>query len=183
MTAQLPAAIGSSPPPQHGAGRSRFAAQHRRRLLRADLLTVVAWASVAAAVALWLSDGALAAAGTPSGAVTAAGVVAGLVGMDLVLLMLLLAARTPLVDRTVGHDRALEFHRKLGKPALYLLLAHGVLIAAGYGLAEGLDPVSESVALWVLVPDMWLAYLSMMLFIAAVVTSLVAIRRRFAYEF
>ncbi|MFD0758450.1 hypothetical protein [Arthrobacter ulcerisalmonis] len=95
MTAQLPAAIGSSPPPQHGAGRSRFAAQHRRRLLRADLLTVVAWASVAAAVALWLSDGALAAAGTPSGAVTAAGVVAGLVGMDLVLLMLLLAARTP----------------------------------------------------------------------------------------
>ncbi|MFD0758451.1 ferric reductase-like transmembrane domain-containing protein [Arthrobacter ulcerisalmonis] len=83
----------------------------------------------------------------------------------------------------MGHDRALEFHRKLGKPALYLLLAHGVLIAAGYGLAEGLDPVSESVALWVLVPDMWLAYLSMMLFIAAVVTSLVAIRRRFAYEF
>lgn len=183
MTAQLPAAIGSSPPPQLGAGRSRFAAQHRRRLLRADLLTVVAWASVAAAVALWLSDGGLAAAGTPSGAVTAAGVVAGLVGMDLVLLMLLLAARIPLVDRTVGHDRALEFHRKLGKPALYLLLAHGVLIAAGYGLAEGLDPVSESVALWVLVPDMWLAYLSMMLFIAAVVMSLVAIRRRFAYEF
>jgi hypothetical protein len=26
---------------------------------------------------------------------------------------------------TVGHDRALDFHRKLGKPSLYLLLAHG----------------------------------------------------------
>ena len=50
-------------------------------------------------------------------------------------------------------------------------------------MAEGLDPVSESVALWVLVPDMWLAYISMLLFIAVVVTSLVAVRRRFPYEF
>ena len=108
---------------------------------------------------------------------------AGLAGMDLVLLMLLLVARIPFIDNTVGHDRALEFHRKLGKPALYLLLAHGTLIAIGYGLAEGLDPVSEAVALWVLVPDMWLAYISMVLFIAVVVTSLVAVRRRFPYEF
>ena len=50
-------------------------------------------------------------------------------------------------------------------------------------MAEGLDPVSEAVALWVLVPDMWLAYRSMVLFIAVVVTSLVAVRRRFPYEF
>ena len=103
--------------------------------------------------------------------------------MDLVLLMLLLAARIPFVDRTIGHDRALKFHRSLGKPSLYLLLAHGLLIAVGYGLAEGLDPISESVALWVLVPDMWLAYISMALFIAVVATSLVAVRRRFPYEF
>ena len=50
-------------------------------------------------------------------------------------------------------------------------------------MAEGLDPVSESVALWVQVPDMWLAFVSMALFIAVVVTSLVAVRRRFPYEF
>ena len=118
-----------------------------------------------------------------AGSFTAVGIVAGLAGMDLVLLMLLLAARIPFIDRTVGHDRALEFHRKLGKPALYLLLAHGLLIAVGYGMAEGLDPVSEAVALWVLVPDMWLAFVSMALFIAVVVTSLVAVRRRFPYEF
>ncbi|MFH5878964.1 ferric reductase-like transmembrane domain-containing protein [Arthrobacter sp. NA-172] len=103
--------------------------------------------------------------------------------MDLVFLMLLLAARLPFVDGAVGHDRALEFHRKLGKPALYLLLAHGLLVATGYGMAEGLNPVSEAVSLWVLVPDMWLAFVSMALFIAVVVTSLVAVRRRFPYEF
>ena len=167
----------------HSAAVNPFSGQHRRRLLRTDLLTVLFWSSLAGAVALWLADGGAAGFSTPAGSFTALGIVAGLAGMDLVLLMLLLAARIPLIDHAVGHDRALEFHRKLGKPALYLLLAHGILIAIGYGMAEGLDPVSEAVALWVLVPDMWLAYISMFLFIAVVVTSLVAVRRRFPYEF
>jgi predicted ferric reductase len=152
-------------------------------LLTADLLAVLFWASLAAAVALWLADGGATGFSSVAGSFTALGIVAGLAGMDLVLLMLLLAARIPLIDRTVGHDRALEFHRKLGKPALYLLLAHGILIAIGYGMAEGLDPIRELFALWVLVPDMWLAIVSIALFIAVVVTSLVAVRRRFPYEF
>ena len=161
----------------------RFRGQSRSRMLRADLLAVLAWASVALAVALWLADGGAAGVSTLAGSFTALGIVAGLAGMDLVLLMLLLAARIPLVDGAVGHDRALEFHRKLGKPSLYLLLAHGILIAIGYGMAEGLDPVSELVALWALVPDMSLAIVLLGLFISVVVTSLVAVRRRFPYEF
>lgn len=165
------------------AARGSFTANHRRRLLRADLLTTAAWASVAAAVALWLADGGATGFSTLAGSFTGLGIVAGLAGMDLVLLMLLLAARIPVIDQAVGHDRALEFHRKLGKPSLYLLLAHAILVGAGYGMAEGLDPVSEAVSLWVLVPDMWLAFVSIALFIAVVVTSLVAVRRRFPYEF
>ncbi|MET3720041.1 MULTISPECIES: ferric reductase-like transmembrane domain-containing protein [unclassified Arthrobacter] len=176
------------PPSQEGtaAGRSapgRFARQHRQRMRRADLLTVIVWASVATALALWLADGGLRAVNSLASFFTAAGIVAGLAGMDLVLLMLLLVARIPFIDRTVGHDRALEFHRKLGKPSLYLLLAHGLLLAVGYGMAERLDPVSEAGALWTLVPDMWLAFVSMALFLAVVVTSSVAVRRLFPYEF
>ncbi|KQN90876.1 ferredoxin reductase family protein [Arthrobacter sp. Leaf69] len=161
----------------------RFRGRARSRLLREDLLTVAACASVALAVALWLADGGAGGFSTLAGSFTALGIVAGLVGMDLVLLMLLLVARIPLIDGAVGHDRALEFHRRLGKPSLYLLLAHGILIAIGYGLAEGLDPVSELVALWVLVPDMWLAIVSIVLFTAVVVTSVVTVRRRLPYEF
>ena len=111
------------------------------------------------------------------------GIVAGLAGMDLVLLMLLWRPGSRSSTAPSAHDRALEFHRKLGKPALLPparprdpdrdRLRHG----------GGLDPVSEAVALWVLVPDMWLAFVSMVLFIAVVVTSLVAVRRRFPYEF
>lgn len=161
----------------------RFRPQARRRLARADFLGALGWLSGVAAVALWLADGGGSGFASFAGAMTAMGIVAGLIGMDLVLLMLLLAARIPFIDNTIGHDRALEIHKTLGKPALYLLLAHGLFIAIGYGAAEGLDPISESVSLWVNVPDMWLAFVSMALFIAVVVTSLVAVRRRFAYEF
>ena len=165
------------------AAVERFRPQARRRLVRADILGFVGWLSPVAAVSLWLADGGADGFSSFPATVTSLGIVAGLIGMDLVLLMLLLAARIPFVDNTIGHDRALELHKKLGKPALYILLAHGLLIAIGYGAAEGLDPVSESVSLWVNVPDMWLAFLAMALFIAVVVTSLVAVRRRFPYEF
>ncbi|MFE4195805.1 ferric reductase-like transmembrane domain-containing protein [Paenarthrobacter sp. NPDC056912] len=161
----------------------RFRPQARRRLVRADVLGFLAWVSPVAAVALWLSDGGASGFSSFAGTMTALGIVAGLIGMDMVLLMLLLAARIPFIDNTIGHDRALEIHKTLGKPTLYLLLAHGLFIAIGYGAAEGLDPISESVSLWVDVPDMWLAFVSMALFIAVVVTSLVAVRRRFPYEF
>jgi len=173
----------AAPPPAGSAVEHGLRSRQRLRMVRTDLLTVVLWSSLSAAAALWLADGGASSLGSPARIVTAAGILAGLAGMDVVLLMLLLAARLPFVDNTVGHDRALEFHRKLGKPALYLLLAHGLLISIGYGLAEGLDPVREAVALWTLVPDMWLAFVSLALFIAVVVTSLVAVRRRFPYEF
>lgn len=174
----------SSPGPRTApAAVERFRPQARRRLARSDVLAFVGWLSPVAAVTLRLADGGANGFSSFAATMTSLGIVAGLIGMDLVLLMLLLAARIPFVDNTIGHDRALEVHKKLGKPALYLLLAHGLLLAIGYGAAEGLDPVSESVSLWVNVPDMWLAFVSMALFVAVVVTSLVAVRRKFPYEF
>ncbi|GAB3567091.1 ferric reductase-like transmembrane domain-containing protein [Arthrobacter alkaliphilus] len=182
-SADQPKGMSQGQPARRYPATGRFTAQHRRRMFRTDMLTVALWVSLAAALGLWLADGGVSSVADGAQAVTAVGILAGLAGMDLVFLMLLLAARLPFVDGTVGHDRALEFHRKLGKPALYLLLAHGLFVATGYGMAEGLNPVSEAVSLWVLVPDMWLAFVSLALFIAVVVTSLVAVRRRFPYEF
>ncbi|WP_336857880.1 ferredoxin reductase family protein [Sinomonas albida] len=175
----------STPPhPRTGAALSRdLRNRGRRRLLREDALTALAWASGAAAVALYLADGGAGQFTSPSPALTAIGVVAGLIGTDLVLVMLLLAARIPLIDNAIGHDRAMAVHGKLGKPALYLILAHMVFLLLGYGMADGLNPIAEGVSMWVNLPDMWLAFISIVLFIAVVVTSLVAVRRRFPYEF
>lgn len=148
----------------------------------ADLLVTVAWASGAAAVALFLGYGGAGQFGTLGAAITSLGIITGLVGSDIILVMLVLAARVPLIDRTFGHDRAMQAHRRLGKPALYLLLAHAVLLIIGYGISAGLNPVAETISMFG-IPDMPLAFLGMGLLIVVVVTSLVAVRRRFPYEF
>ena len=138
-------------------------------------------ATVAIAVALFLADGGAAGITDLAGALTASGIVAGLIATDLVLVMLVLAARVPFIERAVGQDAAMALHRKLGKPVLYLLLAHTVLLVAGYALADGSGLVDEVVSLWN-TPDIPLAVLGLGLFLAVVVTSLVAVRRRFRYE-
>ncbi len=154
----------------------------RRREATVDGLGILCWLSAAVAVALYLaSPGSHTIAGV-SGWVTAFGIVAGLVATDLVLVMLVLAARVPLVDRVFGTDRAIAVHRSLGKPVLYLLLAHGLLLTIGYGLADRTNPVGETITLFTTVSDMPLAYLALGLFLVVVVTSLVSIRRKFPYE-
>lgn len=153
---------------------------NRRRWMVVDLLIVLVWFSAALSVALYLASG-LVELANPAEIVTSVGIASGLVGSDLVLVMLVLAARVPLVDRTVGHDRAMGLHRRLGKPAFYLLIAHGVLLTIGYAGSIDSDIVTQTVAFFGS-PDMIWAYLAFALFVVVIVTSLVAVKRRFAYE-
>lgn len=168
------------PPAQVAQPADDRADRRRRRVRRADFLIVLAWTSAAVAAGLFLGTGTMDLS-SAAGTVTALGIFAGLVGSDLVLVMLILAARVPLIDRAVGHDRALAAHRQLGKPALYLLLGHALLLTVGYGLADDRSFVSETVALFT-GADMVIAYLSLGLFLAVVGTSLVIVRRRLPYE-
>jgi predicted ferric reductase len=153
-----------------------------RRMRAADLLTSLAVTSAAASVALYLAYGGAGDFITLGGFVTSIGIITGLVGTDLILVMLVLAARIPLIDRVFGHDRAMATHRALGKPAIYLILAHTVLLIVGYGISSHLDPVAETVSMWNL-PDMPAAFIGLGFMIVVVVTSLVIVRRKFKYEF
>jgi predicted ferric reductase len=154
----------------------------RRRAWAGDLLVALCCTSVAAAVALFLASGGVAGVTDPASAITAGGVLAGLVATDLLLVMLVLAARVPLVDRTFGHDRALALHRAIGKPALYLLLLHAVLLTIGYALADRTNPIRETVVLLTSGRDMLLAYAALALLVLVVITSIVAVRSRLPYE-
>lgn len=155
--------------------------QYARRARMSDLLVTLLWASGAVAVALYLAYGGMNSWNGFAGVVTGFGIIAGLIGSDFVLVMLVLAARVPVIDRTIGHDRAVATHRRLGKPALYLLLAHGALLLIGYGAATGINPIAE-IGPMLALPDMPLAFIGTALFILVVVTSLVAVRRKFSYE-
>jgi predicted ferric reductase len=151
------------------------------RARRSDLLVVALWSSGAAAAALFLASGGIGQFGSFAAIITSLGIIAGLIGTDFILVMVVLAARIPIIDRTIGHDRAIAVHRSLGKPALYLLLGHGVLLLTGYGMSLGINPIAEVGAMLAL-PDMPIAFIALGLLIAVVVTSVVAVRRRFSYE-
>jgi predicted ferric reductase len=161
----------------------RITRQHTARLRRGDLLATLVYFSVAIVLAIFLADGGAAYFTNIRDVATGIGIVTGLIGSDLLLVMLVLAARVPIVDRTFGHDTALAQHRKLGKPVLYLILAHMVLLLVGYGIASGLNPVAEAINMFLNMEHLWMAFIGMALMIVVVVTSLVIVRKKLAYQF
>ena len=70
-----------------------------------DALAGLAGLGLGVAVALGLSSESWSALGAPGGWLTAAGRLAGLVGTYLMLIVVLLAGRVPVVERTLGQDR------------------------------------------------------------------------------
>ncbi len=79
--------------------------------LAVDLLQAAAVATVASPSRC--SSRTAAPPGSPTSAApsTASGIIAGLVATDLVLVMLVLAARVPFIERAVGQDAAMALHR------------------------------------------------------------------------
>src|ERR1700712_5051243 len=73
-----------------------------RRSLAADLLSIAVVVSGALSVFPFLAPAGPRQFGTGAASVTSIGVVCGLLGSDLILVMLVLAARIPFIDRTVG---------------------------------------------------------------------------------
>jgi hypothetical protein len=83
-------------PARRPASEWRLQIAHRRRLARADLLGVAAWVSAGIAIALWLAAAPVRLT-SPGDVITAAGVAAGMIGTDLILVMIVLAARIPVI--------------------------------------------------------------------------------------
>lgn len=161
----------------------QIARRYGRRMRRSDILQTLVYFSVAIALALFFADKGMAYFTTPSRITTGLGIVTGLIGSDLLLVMLLLAARIPIIDRTFGHDKALALHRKLGKPVFYLISAHMVLLLIGYGISEGINPIAEIFSMIDGGSDMLITWAGFGFMVLVIVSSLVIVRKKLNYEF
>src|SRR5579859_622029 len=135
--------------------------------------------AVLAAVILGESRGSLAA---PGALLSAAGRLAGFTGTYLMLIMVVLVARLPWLERSAGQDRLVRWHRQVAPWAIGLITAHVVLILLGYARAAATGPWHE---LWVLLTsyrDMLAAAAGFGLLIVAAVASYRHVRRRIRYE-
>ena len=119
---------------------------------------------------------------TVYGIITSISRICALTGAYLSLVGLVLVARIPYVERSVGHDRLVIWHRKLGPWSMYLVSFHVLLVILGYA---GNDRVQLGIELWRMVknyPWMLPAFVGFLFFIAAGITSYKRVRRNMTYE-
>ena len=132
--------------------------------------------------AMALSQVTRASTSLPGGTLTAIGRVSGLVGTYLILVMLVLVARLAPLERAVGQERLVRWHRRLAPWPLSLIIVHVITITLGYAAAADTGALRE---LWLFVrsvPNMLAALAGFVLLIVAAGTSWRVARRHLRYE-
>lgn len=147
-----------------------------------DLAAAAVGLGMGACVGLAINAESVSALRAPGGWATFIGRLAGLSGAYLMLIMVLLVARIPWVERAVGQDRLVRWHRNLGQWPVYLIVLHATLITVGYAQQDHSGFLHQ---LWVLIdsyPDVLMSTVALALILVAAVMSIRQARRRMRYE-
>ena len=180
----MPTATKITPAPRVVPGRRRSEPRpgHAPLPWVANALATVAGLGLGVTVALVITGETRGSLAAPGGWLIAGGRLAGLTGAYLMLVMVVLIARLPWLERAVGQDRLVRWHRRTAPWALVLIAAHVVLITIGYSELAKAGPLRQ---LWVFLtsyPDVLAAAVGFILLIMAGVTSVRIARRRLKYE-
>ena len=168
-----------------GAGKRRPPPGRRSpapRPVLAGAALVVAGIGLGATTALTITAESASQLTATGGLATFAGNLTGMVGTYLALLMVLLVSRIPFVEQVFGQDGLLRWHRRLAPWPISLLVAHAVLLVAGYAQASGAGPWHEVNTLLFSYPDVLIATVGLGLMCLAGVMSIRAIRQRVRRE-
>lgn len=169
-------------PPRTGGGRVARHPVPAPRPVIALAAVVAAGCGLVAVLALGILAEARGDLHQPGGVLTLAGGLTGLVGMYLALVMVLIVARLPPLERIVGQDGMLRWHRRLGPWPISLLVAHAVLITLGFAQTARTGPGRELWSFLRSYPDMLAATVGLALMVMAGVVSIRAIRDRLRRE-
>lgn len=118
----------------------------------------------------------------PGAVMSLAGNLTAMAGSYLILIMVLLSARLPLLERAVGQERLISWHRRLSSAPIILLLAHGYLTTLGYAEAARTGWWSEAGSLLTTMAWIFAAVVGMAMILAIAAVSVRAVRRRFSYD-
>jgi predicted ferric reductase len=156
--------------------------QEARLAASATALTLIIAGNGAAIVWMWLHDGGISGVHGRPEAFTSLGRITGLLGVYLALLQVLMLSRLAPLERLVGFDRLTSWHRVNGKACVSLIVAHVLLITAGYSLADKLTFGHEFARLLGVYPGMVTATIGTAVLILVVLTSIAIVHRRMRYE-
>ena len=160
--------------------RSRPGHPPRRRV--ADALAALGGLGLGVTLGLVITGETRGSLAAPGGWLIAGGRLAGFTGAYLMLVMVVLIGRLPWLERAVGQDRLVRWHRRIGPWPLGLITAHVVLITLGYAQLAKVGALRQ---LWVFLssyPDILAAAVGFCLLVMAGITSIKIARRHLKYE-
>ncbi|HKN43116.1 MAG TPA: ferric reductase-like transmembrane domain-containing protein, partial [Propionibacteriaceae bacterium] len=130
----------------------------------------------------WVANGGVTDLAHWESGLTSLGRISGLWSADLLLVQVLMMSRLPPLEHAFGRDRLARRHRVVGLLSFSLLIAHIVLIIAGYASGQWSAVLST---VWDLITSyggILLAFGGTACLIMVVITSVKAARRRLRYE-
>ena len=148
----------------------------------ADWFAWLGGLGLGASAAFALSQDSLHSVTSTAGFLDAIGRLSGMVGTYLLLVMLLLMARIPWLERTIGQDRLTRWHRRIGAWPVVLITVHVVTLLFGYAATARTNVVNQAIAFIQHYPDMLMAFVGFGLLILSTTFSIPQIRRRLRYE-
>ena len=148
----------------------------------ADVFAALAGLGFGATIGLVITGETRGSLAAPGGWLIAGGRLAGFTGAYLMLIMVVLIARLPWLERAVGQDRLLRWHRRIAPWPLGLIAVHVVLITLGYAQLAKVGPLRQLWAFLTTYPDLLAAAVGFGLLIIAGVTSIRMARRHLKYE-
>jgi len=147
---------------------------------RVSVALVSLWVGSAAVVAFWWAG--TTATGVPGATIMSLGELAGLLASFLVCAQVLLVARVPWFEASVGFDRLVSWHRSLGTTVVLLVVTHVLLMIV-------VGSVLDQVSVWAEVPGilrtqpyLWWAVVGTALFLLVGLSSARLARARLSYE-
>ena len=149
---------------------------------RTDLASVFLGLGIGLTAAIYLKTTAQADWNSVYNIIISVSRISALLGSYLALVGLVLVARMPWIEKSVGHDRLVIWHRKLGPYSMYLVSFHVLFVILGYA---GNDRVPMGVELWRMIfryPWMLPAFVGFLFFATAGITSYKKVRKGMSYE-
>src|SRR5450432_2268994 len=149
--------------------------------VRPDVLLAGLTLGAALVIMLWWSD-------TPATIhtfgdwLTDAGRITGLLAGYVIIVLLLLMARVPALERGIGADRLARWHSMGGRYTVLLSVAHTLLIIWGYAVTAHESFVSQTGALLTKYADVMMATVALGLLVLVGVVSMRIARARMRYE-
>jgi predicted ferric reductase len=148
----------------------------------AEIATTLAGLGLGVCLALAVTAESWKQLGATGGVLMFLGNLTGLAGTYLALIMVLLVSRVSVVERVLGQDKLLGFHRKLAPWPISLIVAHAILLTLAYAEVARTGVLHQIWAFIKSYPNMLTATIALFVMVAIAVTSIYSVRRRMRRE-